>query len=332
MEGMRVYAAMYGKPVRSNHPLLRLVHLLPKTYTLNNATEVYERVRSLEDTLATQIGGTTPIMLAAPLKGVFYDDSYDYLLRLDSFSYMDSLDINEDNWMDMAPCTVVTQPYILNPWHIPHGNGKTSNDRYSVIGLSVTAFAVMHYYWSKRNNKKPELERETLNEFIGRYVLPGMSLSQIDSVYKNVLIEMNGGVSIPTINQRPLYVSVNRNKEVFVKMRKLVDDLSIKDISGMGLLNNLPSSVPGVSLYVNHPQMKIRESVANYTVLFIAHLRLHISLYFLTVFFTSPNLLYNQYRRIRRRIRMLRTIDKLPSDVLREEAEEIITLLGESVK
>lgn len=307
-----------GRAVSSRHPLARLVASFTPPGDAD-ALDVYSWAVENVHTLANTANVTTANMVQHPAAGLYFDDSYDYMVTNNKMSFGDAMEFNTGNWSTIAPVTVLSQSSIQPVSHYPEGNNNTG-DHYSIIGVDIPALALMWHWWRADNARLPVEIQETADHFLGRYVLGNMIPSQTNASLVSIGLIEHHNLTIPhESNTLGLNGIVDYWPEIIEEREQLDEDLAIKNLRPSEYLSYIPAIEVNQSLFDQRPQIQAVE-VKNYY-----HLRLaaHVNITLLALINTgmsgSVQHLKTGIRAMRRSVRQYRPLDQFPSRVIRDQ-------------
>lgn len=135
----------------------------------------------------------------------------------------------KQNWRLMKPLRYLY--HTRTDLNLPIMNNTTPGKAYGVTVLNIPMMALQYRYWLKDQAERGIEQKETVNRFIGAYVLPGALESYTDIAMFNRLSRMSN--KIGTANyplQHPFYLTDMTEKVGRVIKSVLGRNLSAKDI------------------------------------------------------------------------------------------------------
>jgi len=181
-----------------NHPLVRLVYSFIFSPT-QEPMSVYEWAVENEVELAQAVGFSNANQHRKPLESVCYPDCEEFWVTHRPSHVRMTFNGSEEILLNTHPITVLYQPYIAPAHYVPKG-GKGSR-HWAVIGVDIPALALMYQAWMRYNTSLSDGERQSIEQFIGSYVLPSMLESQANTVRLNMLLAYIGA-PVPQIHER----------------------------------------------------------------------------------------------------------------------------------
>lgn len=168
------YYQYVRKPVRNNHPLIKLIHAanIPKNIPLESYTSNVEDVAVYAARVA---GFATSITPGQMFTGVFMsEDQPEFIL-----AYRDFFDPHDahTNWRDVQAVRLISTPYTCS--YLPYPNGKNFSTEKGPSFFSVNVPLLMvqfraFYLQQVENYKRDPFSVEPITRFVGGYVLPNM--------------------------------------------------------------------------------------------------------------------------------------------------------------
>jgi len=140
-------------------------------------------------------------------------------------------------------------------WWMPHTSRSTDMLGYSVIGIDIPALSVMCLGWLKENAKRDFTERETIGQFIGRYVIPNMLISQHNTVLYNRIEDIaSNDILHKELESRPLVYVVDYDDVIHAGLTKAVKQIQNTHMSPSEALDQIPSTVKDITLLQTVPK------------------------------------------------------------------------------
>lgn len=183
------YYRWHGKPVAGSHPLVKLI------YSYNHSIDadildIYESATEKKEKLANLVGISNSYNKQEAFESIFYPECLDHLVLDSRMQVEDVLAMQYNSWTVMEPVRVLYQPYRLLAHHMPYGGKYGTN--YSVIGIDIPMLMLMYAGWQQLNMRREDTEREGVEHFVGRWVLPNMLYSQADTTLLNIMASYIG--------------------------------------------------------------------------------------------------------------------------------------------
>lgn len=305
-----------GTAVNGSHLLVKVLNSLTLNIDSDPVT-VYSQTQDNYISVANAVGITTLTNQADPVKGLFYDKSYDYLICDNRMSIAEVLTVDADNWVDLQPVQVKYQPYILPLWHMPKG-GKEKAKYFSVIGIDIPGLMVMYAGWYQTNLKRELGSRETVEQFVGRYVLPGMLYSQQDVSNWNRLADLYTEDEIERLDSSPLIHVTDYDDEISQRIEKMGDKIILRDMYPQDIPTNFTSVNTDKTLYEALPNIDIADTQASYPVVSLAWAPYVNLLLIMSLSNTHKGKLAILAKRMVRRVRGQKVLNKLKPLNVRE--------------
>jgi hypothetical protein len=316
------YYRKSGMKVDGSHFLTRLVYSFIFSSS-EDYTSIYSTISDSKDELAQGAGITTAINSNSPFDSVFYPSCQEYVIATSDLQYKDTLNMVEEDWITLEPLKVVRHPYRLLGTHYPVGFGKGHD--YSVISVDIPALAIMYSGWVKYNNKlvkeNPDYTRETIEQFLGSYVLPNMLYSQFNCTILNMISNISGEWHEDLYQSKlGMHVTTYESK-IEKELSGLLDRITVMDIPPEACLSNIPSIRESVSILDGMATISASDTQANYTVLVLASLQLVEASLFLSSSYSNLTKYRNTLKKIYRRIRNVGVLRKIEDRILRDKIE-----------
>ena len=312
---IREYYRPYGPAVNSSHPLIRLIYSF--TFSADSdVVDVFSKVTDRADEYASDIHLSTGSNYGVPLECVFYPECVEYVASVRNMSIADALDLDESNWVDLKPVTVLQHPYLLPLHHLPKGGGRPM--RYSVLTVDIPMLASMWVMWSKANQKLPSEDRQNVEQFVGRYVLPNMLYDQQNITLLNrarVAVSLGEHIDLPST---PPIAATNYDAQITSAVSGLTTKVIAKAYPLAGALKQLPTLTPGVSMADTLPNMNAADTQANYHVRFIAWLSYVELAVFLCIDHKNLRAYEARLKAVRRLLRSRGVLRKLSNSYVRD--------------
>jgi len=249
-----------------NHPLVRLVY----SFLFSPHQEpmaVYEWAVENEVELAQAVGFSNSIQHRNPLESVCYPDCDEYWVTHRPSHIRMTFNGADEILLNTTPVTVLYQPYILPVHYIPKG-GKGSS-HWAVIGVDIPALALMYQAWMQYNEALPAGQKQSIEQFVCSYVLPGMLVSQANSVRLNMLTRYMDD-SVPKLDTRSNIGMTDHTDELQAILHDIIVDSDSRNYP-LGYLYYLIGAIQeGQSLLDNFPHIAAPEVFPLYTCRYLA--------------------------------------------------------------
>lgn len=187
------YWATSGIAVDSQHILSRLIGSF-SIPLYSDVRKYRDRISDLVPQLCMANGIVAPTNGRIPQndKGWFYGlTGREYIISVD-FGY--SPESIAKKWREIETFRVVRHPFTDVDMRLPQGG--TDNGGYAVFEIDIPALAVQYWCWSQEQLKRPEGERQRLQQFIGQFVLPQLLYSQTTVGWFNRILATFNGESV----------------------------------------------------------------------------------------------------------------------------------------
>ena len=309
-----------GRAVDGSHFLTRLVHSFIYS-AMDDYSSVFSSVSDVRNEPAHSVGITTSINTGTPLQSVFYPGCVEYMVSSSDMTYRDTFNVTDRNWEDIVPVKTLYQPYRLLGSHYPSGFGD--GHRFACVAIDVPALAVMHSGWAKRNAKRPVGEKESVEQFIGSYVLPNMLHSQYNTTLINMLA-VSANMESGHFYNVPLSMHVTSYAEKIEQLmgnlgRRLIDS----GVSPEDILDNVPAINPIETMLNVVPRISDSDTYANYTVRFLSNLPYVMVGLTLAKNYSDLTSYRNKVKRIIRKEKNRGTIRRIDSREQRHRVEDM---------
>lgn len=164
--------------LNNNHLLIRLVTSL--TFDVGTPLDiVYRSISSNSDKIAHSLGITTDVNSGK----IFTKELYTSNCAFISTTYSNPLSI--PHWKHIRAVRVMTHPHTTLNLVLPNRLHSLDDSDYSVVGIDIPLLAVQYQQWVLTQEAKTILERDTVAQFVLKWVLPGMLKEQIDISLRN---------------------------------------------------------------------------------------------------------------------------------------------------
>jgi hypothetical protein len=199
------YYNTYGTHLISNHILFKILYNIA-----NYSGSTIDRVRKVKadiDNINQAMGITSYNKTGYVHTNTFY--TKDCLIV--SCEFEPIIEINQ-NWKEYRPVRVLTHPNTNLHYLLPPMGTDIHTIGNSVIGIDLAMLTAMFHRWGVEDNKKPKDKRESIEDFITRYILPGMLPEHYDIVLRNRYYKLatNGSIDEPGyryVVSLPSYIS-----------------------------------------------------------------------------------------------------------------------------
>lgn len=234
--------------VRSDHLLVRLLSLLPTRYIEDVNLYVQDAYDYAYD-VAARVKVTNPSFVgeATVHPWLFGGNYLEFPLAVHDLSLVDPKKYAV-SWREQAPLQFIRHPRTDLGLQVP--NGRTGEDGSGVVvyRLDIPLLATMLWYWRKEQSGRPKDTRETITQFIAKYVLSNSIPSLVNVSYFNRLFQTLIGDDIADSQWRYPFALPNNLRWVDEYQKQVVTQLTGNSYTFTELLRGL-TTFNGTPLY-----------------------------------------------------------------------------------
>jgi len=317
-EQVKKHYQTYGHSAGGDHPIVKLVYGLV-TRLGSTPLMQYSAAKDLEDDLSLAVKAYSPVNRGKSSKSVYYKDCFEYLVQSDHYSVTEVISYNGD-WKSLSPLRVLCHPYVLPHWYLPEGGEGSDTYEYAILAISIPELSVMYHGWYEVNRKLEDTMQESVEQFVGRFVLPGALDTQLQSSYNNA--STRGDEMFTTVERPPIFLT-NRTEVISKLYWKLFQRATKKGQSPIDTLGHLPNLNGEGMLFSGFPLLDINETVMNDTIRFLAYLPLVHAVVSRTPKYRHMSNLLNRWKQANRLVESRGTIDRIEEDSVRFNARTL---------
>lgn len=320
----------FGKAVNGKHLLLKILYSLNTSIDNGEdaAINIFQRVSSYAVNIAHGTGVTTHINKGDVFKSIFYPSSYEQIILSNDLSFQDALLIGIDDWRDIVPVKPLSFPYLLPIDFIPSGGGNDLES--STVSIDIVALAIMYNGWVVWNTNRPIEERESIEAFVGRWVLPNMLPAQEDVTLRNILTNMSEVTKYGRVKALSLIHITSYDEDIEKEMQKHFDRVINKDFKTSEFIANFPAL--NGTLLDTLPYIVAPDTMTNYKTKFILWTPIVVGFLTLTMNSTDNGIAKRDIKIMLRNVKGKNVLRKITNTYTREVSEsrlEVIKFLIE---
>ena len=177
------YYRHFGFYVASHHILMRLAYVL--NIYLDTEVDTYRMINDNLHNICSGLGITSDYTPGHVFHDAFYTKTC--LILATNFSDSDPNQVAPLVWQNIRAVRCLTHPNTSMEVHVPVTNKRLLGEGLAAVGIDIPLFGYQLKQWLIINNNLPEIEQESLAQFLSKYVLPGMVMEQIDIALRNRL-------------------------------------------------------------------------------------------------------------------------------------------------
>jgi len=218
LEFYNEYGAYYNDPsvIPSNHVLLKLLYLLADYVSYGK--DVYRAVNEHVHQICSVLRITSEFTPGVIHTDALYTDTCIIMAQ----SYETEL-FNKTDWKTMRPLRCLTHPFTSMELHVPKVTKSQLGKGISAVGIDLGLLGYMLQQWLIENNIAVETiadERESINLFLSRFVVPGLLPEQIDISLRNRMMFIYTDSKVPL--EQPERSFVKTYEEALVHPMKMI--------------------------------------------------------------------------------------------------------------
>lgn len=217
--------------IKANHILIRLAELCSLEQDASPLS-MYRHAEETKREIALMLGITT-----STNRGQMHyaDFPFEKGYGIASVSNYSIADLFGKDWKTMRPFRMVYRPSSDAYLELPTPSA-TELKTFGAFSVDIPAFAYMLGGWRNQNNKKSEDLKESLGEFITKYILSSNIIDASRLAYMNL---MNDGVSAIKDSNTP-FVTVDQTKNIKKELDKLKLSFQQSSIHHANVMAELP--------------------------------------------------------------------------------------------
>jgi hypothetical protein len=242
---LMMYYNHYGTHLISNHILFKILYNLAN-YSGSTLDRV-RKVRSDIDNINQAMGITSYTKSGYVHTNTFYTKE----CLLVSCEFEPIIEV-KSNWMEYRPVRVLTHPSTHLHYLLPPMGNDIRTIGNTIVGIDLPMLMAMFHRWGIEDNKRSKGNRESIEDFITKYVLPGMLPEHYDIVLRNRYYKLatNGSIDEPWYKQivaLPSYVnSLDKSMLEIIETVRSNQTISVSDMMRYPMLysDNYLEAVP----------------------------------------------------------------------------------------
>lgn len=150
------------------------------------------------------------------------------------------------HWKSATPLRVVARTGISGIFQLPVDT-VNNVDGFIVLGIDLPMFAYMLNGFQNENIAKPLSEQETILDFVSKYVIPQLLITQYDCILKNMMIEIADPELFTSFNSDAWKVNtpisvVNPSKKINRELEKLYDKRDSLNMTSKDFCDSIPTA------------------------------------------------------------------------------------------
>jgi len=186
------FLTTHPKYINSNHLLIKVLYTLMDYVTIK--TDLHRLIEDNHTKICSAARITSSFTKGMIYTKLFYTTNCAVL----STTFTDK----QLDWRNERPVRCLNHPFTTMEIFLPPLGNDIIDNRFSAIGIDLFKLARQLRGWLHEQDTNAELTHESLSEFIGQYVLPGMMPEQIDIALRNRIIHLALGEDIPDPTKR----------------------------------------------------------------------------------------------------------------------------------
>jgi len=173
----------YGTYVPSDHVIIRLLYSLASY--LDFDLDIYRFVQDSLHHLCSAAQITSGSTYGASHQNTFF--TTDCLMVSTTFEDQDIFSLGMVHWTKLRPIRCLSHTLTSMELYMPHTHRKDMVPGLTIVGVDIPLLAYQFKEWTKVNLALPAEDKESINIFVGRYILPNMIPEYVDIALRNRL-------------------------------------------------------------------------------------------------------------------------------------------------
>jgi len=225
--------------VRSDHLLVKLLSLLPTRYIHDVNLYVQDAYDYAYD-IAARVKITNPSFVgeSTTKPWLFGGDYLEFPLAIHETTLLDPKGFNV-SWRTQAPLRFIRHPRTDLGLQVPNGRTGEQGSGVVIYLIDIPLLATMFWWWRKEQSDKPADYRETVTQFIAKYVLSNSIPSLVNVSFFNRLSLTMIGDDVADSQWRYPFALPNNLRWVDEYLKQVVDQLTGNSYTFTELLRGL---------------------------------------------------------------------------------------------
>lgn len=219
----------HGIYVPSNHIFIKLLYMLASYIQVSDNIE-----RVITDNI-TEICSALKITSSYTKGAIRSKVLYTTKCAILSTTFNDG----GTDWRLLRPIRCLNHPFTSLESYTPPIGKKIVNEGFSVLGIDLVMLGIQFNQWMLYNNAKPDIEKESIPQYVSKFILPNMLPEQMDIALRNRLLAISKNESINNLRTDRSYVKAYQ-RDIDIEIHRVLAKINTRSIPYWSSLNQVP--------------------------------------------------------------------------------------------